>query len=207
MITESQLTGFLSMHAGFRTEFGRLAEAFTIPGDDRRVALLEEHLALVLDILHAHHTHEDDHLWPHLIDAAPQAADDLAALEAEHDVLDPLIRSVADTTVATADRARDLAALHRLVNDHLDHEERVAVPLMLAHLEPADIERDRRKALTEIGRRRMPTVFGWIASCLDDAHLEATLAEQPRLVRVLFRRFWWPAYVQRMQAMYGQAAA
>ena len=74
MITPEELSGFLSMHQGFRAEFGRLAVACRAPRDAAHAALLEEQLVLVLDVLHLHHTHEDVHLWPYLLERSPGSA-------------------------------------------------------------------------------------------------------------------------------------
>jgi hypothetical protein len=206
MITEHHLTGFKSMHAGFRHEFGRLADACRAPRDAAHATVLEEQIALVMDVLHAHHTHEDENLWPHLLACAPSAAAELDALEAEHEVLDPLITGSQDRSLPWSERAVLLQRLHDVVNDHLDHEERVAFPLMLTYLTPEDIAGDRRKAQSEFGRRRLPLVFGWIASCCDEELLADALGEQPRLARVLFRHFWWPSYSRRFRLLYGADA-
>jgi hypothetical protein len=202
MITSEELSGFLAMHQGFRAEFGRLAVACRAPRDSAHEALLEEQLALVLDVLHLHHTHEDVHLWPYLLDREPGAAADLDALEEEHEVLAPLIDAAHDSSVPLSDRAAVLDELHEVLNAHLDHEERVGVPLMLAHMTSELVRSDARKAESEIGRRRMPLVFGWLASCLDDEQLAIAVQQQPRLLRILFRRFWWPAYERRMRQLY-----
>jgi hypothetical protein len=202
MITTEELSGFLSMHQGFRAEFGRLAVASRAPRDAAHESLLEEQLALVLDVLHLHHTHEDRHLWPYLLECSPRSAADLDSLEAEHEVLAPLIDEAHDTSVPLTERARVLDELHEVLNAHLDHEERVGVPLMLAYLTPDMVRSDARKAESEIGRRRMPVVFGWLASCLDAAQLAAAVQQQPRLVRIMFRWFWWPAYERRSRQLY-----
>ena len=141
----------------------------------------------MLDVLHLHHTHEDVHLWPYLLERSPGSAADLDALEAEHEVLTPLIEAAHDAAVPLPERAVMLDELHRVLNAHLDHEERVGVPLMLEHLTPEVIRADARKAETEIGRNRMPVVFGWLASCLDDEQLAVAVQQQPRLVRIMFR--------------------
>ncbi|MFI7111436.1 hemerythrin domain-containing protein [Nonomuraea sp. NPDC050227] len=207
MITPEHLTGFLMMHAGFRAEFGRLAEACGDPRDDAHEELLAEQLALVLDMLHAHHSHEDATLWPKLTGRAPQAADALAELESEHSLLDPLIEAAADRGAPLAGRAPVLGRLHELVNEHLDHEERVAVPLMLAHLTPADVEADRRQAMDDFGRRRVPVILGWLASSADARLLAASYADLPVVARLMFRLFWWPAYRRRFTRLYGTTPA
>ncbi|MFI7470042.1 hemerythrin domain-containing protein [Nonomuraea sp. NPDC049646] len=207
MITPEHLTGFLMMHAGFRAEFGRLAEACGDPRDDAHEELLEEQLALVLDMLHAHHAHEDATLWPKLTLRAPRAADALAELESEHSLLDPLIEAAADRGAPLAGRAPVLRRLHELVNEHLDHEERVAVPLMLAHLTPGDVEADRRQAMDDFGRRRVPVILGWLASGADARLLAASYADLPVVARLMFRLFWWPAYRRRFTRLYGTTPA
>ena len=192
------------MHAAFRTEFGRLAAAFQAPRDAAHVQLLEEHLALALDILHAHHTHEDDNLWPFLISCSPQSEPEArrarggarAPRPADHRERRPVAEQVGPR--------RSLQELHDFLNRHIDHEEAVAFPLMRTFLTPQDVEDDRRKAMSEISRQRMPVVFGWIASCLDDDLFAAAMAENPRVVRLLFRKFWWPKYQRRLTALYGR---
>ncbi|MEV7012287.1 hemerythrin domain-containing protein [Streptosporangium sp. NPDC051022] len=206
MITPEHLTGFLMMHAGFRAEFGRLAEACGDPRDDAHEELLEEQLTLVLDMLHAHHSHEDDGLWPTLVGRAPEAADALAELESEHSVLDPLIAAASDRGVPLAERAPALWRLHEFVNEHLDHEERIAVPLMLRHLTLDDVEADKRQAMDDFGRRRVPVIFGWLASSADADLLAASYADLPVVARLMFRLFWWPAYRRRFTRLYGATA-
>jgi hypothetical protein len=202
MITDEELSGFLAMHQGFRAEFGRLAAACRAPRDAAHEALLEEQLALVLDVLHLHHTHEDIHLWPYLLERSPESAWELDTLELEHEILVPLIDAAGDSSIPLPQRVAVLDRLHRTLNDHLDHEEAVGVPLMLAHLTPDMVRSDARKAQREIGPRRMPTVFGWLASCLDDEQLAIALGQQPKLVRTLFRWFWWPSYERRLRQLY-----
>jgi hypothetical protein len=203
MITTAHLTGFFSMHAGFRHEFGRLAEAARAPRDAAHERLLEEQVALVLEMLHSHHHHEDEEVWPHLLQQSPESGPELDALEAEHGVLDPLIQASGDTSRPLPERAEHLQRLHEVVNEHLDHEERVGVPLMLAHQTPEMIEAHEAKAMQEFGRKRVPLIFGWLASCIDDELLVASLGGHPRVVRLLFKWFWWPAYQKRMVALYG----
>ncbi|MEO3781763.1 hemerythrin domain-containing protein [Actinocorallia sp. B10E7] len=203
MITQEQLSGFMLMHAAFRTEFGRLAEACPRPRDAEHMDLLEEQLALVLEMLHAHHRHEDETLWRRLTGREPAAHEAMAELEAEHLALDPLMRAASDRTTPLPERAVVLARLHEVVNDHLDHEEQAAVPLMLRHLTPEDLESDKRTAMNDFGRRRVPVIFGWLASCANDEQVAATLADLPPVARLMFRLFWWPAYRRRFAALYG----
>ena len=58
--------GFLLAHAAMRQEFGLLAEVAAKPLDPAHAALAEDQVALVLEVLHHHHTAEDDTIWPML---------------------------------------------------------------------------------------------------------------------------------------------
>ena len=183
MITENDLAGFLALRAGFRHELRRLADAAASPNDREHEELLEAHLALVLNLLHAHQTLQAEHVCPFLVEHAPGSAAELTALATELVHLGPLVEAVGENRTPLTERAGTIRQLHELVEQHLDREERIALPLVLMHYTPEMVERDRRTALAQIGRRRMALVFGWIASCLEEDQLAAALFEHPRLVQ------------------------
>ena len=64
---ELEMSGFLIAHAGMRQEFGLIARVAAGPLDPERAALAEDQLAMVLEVLHHHHTGEDDTIWPTLL--------------------------------------------------------------------------------------------------------------------------------------------
>jgi hypothetical protein len=204
--TELDLSGFLIAHAGMRQEFGLLARAAAQPLDAERARLVEDHLAMVLDILHHHHTAEDDTIWPTLVARVPAAAADLAALEADHARLDPLIAAAGDPARPLPERAPVLAELHEQINAHLDREEATAVPLIRAHITAAEWDALGERAVAEVGRRRIPVVYGWFASAAPAELRAAALATVPGVARILFRLFWWPAYQRRARRLYGADA-
>ena len=200
------LSGFLLAHRAMRQEFGLLAKAALQPFDLERRRLFEEQVEMVLYVLHHHHTAEDTELWPMLRERAPIARPDFDLLEAEHEQLDPLFAIVGDTTVPMAERAAALFDIHLLINAHLDREERVAVPLMRRHITVEEWEAQGRRVQKELGLRRIPRVFGWIASAGTDEQVAAALAEVPGPMRFVFRKVWQPAYARRVRALYGAAA-
>jgi len=204
MIDESRLTGFFASHAGMRAECARIAAAARQTTDRERVALLEEQLGLVLDVTHHHHTAEDELLWPMLLERAPEHRDDLQRLIDEHAAIEPALAAAGDASVPLRDRADALDALHALVNEHLDDEEKVAVPLMLRHLSEKENDALGKRALGDIGARRMPVVFGWFASGCDEQLRRAAVNDVPLVPRLLFRRFWWPSYLRRFEKLYGR---
>ena len=204
-LTRADLANFLGTHAGFRVEYARLAEASRNVRDDPHAELIESQIAFVLDVLHHHHTVEDELVWPMLLARVPAAAPALDALEAEHEHLDPLIRRASDTTVPLANRAETLDELSDALNRHLDREERDAVPLIQAHLTHADWQQVEERAAEGIGRSRMPLQYGWFVSAADDDVRELAAQGVPRLVYWLFRLFWWPSYRRRFERLYGSA--
>src|SRR3954454_3057745 len=76
-IQNEQLTDtreMLVVHSLFRREL-RLASGLVrggAPADTRRAGGISAHLQLVEDVLHHHHTSEDELLWPKLLDRVPE---------------------------------------------------------------------------------------------------------------------------------------
>jgi len=52
-------------------------------------------------------------------------------------------------------------------------------------------------------RRKLPLIFGWLASASTQEQQDAALSEVPLVLRVLFRTVWGPAYAKRFTALYG----
>ena len=206
-ITAHDLTNFLMAHAGMRAEFGRLADACRHVRDEAHADLLESQIALVLQVLHHHHTVEDELVWPALVTRVPEQAHLLQELEDQHVHIDPLIEAAGDVRVPLAERTHALQALHEALNAHLDQEERDAVPLIIAHLSRAEWERVEERAGGNIGRKQLPLVYGWLVSAApEELRLRAT-AGVPLPVQWLFRLFWWRSYRRRYERLYGDASA
>jgi len=201
------LAGFLITHAGMRQEFGLLTEVARAPRDAAHAKLIEDQVALVADTLHKHHTAEDDAIFAMLDERVPEIRDEIARLEDEHAAIDPLLQRVTDTTIPLPDRAGTMAELHVLINAHLDREERVAVPRIYTDITRAEWDALADRAMKETNRRRLPVVFGWVASAASDEHRAVALANVPAIPRVLFKLFWWPAYQRRYAALYGSRVA
>ena len=201
-----ELIGFLLAHAGMRQEFGLLANAARESLDPGREKLVEDQIALVLDVLHHHHQAEDDTIWPWLRERVPAAREGLDELEADHEQLDPLISSAGDRRTALIERAPILAELHERVNAHLDREEALAVPLIEQHVSREEWDELGKRAVKDMGRKNIPVIYGWYASAVDERRVAEALATVPWIVRVMFRRIWWPAYRKRALRLYGAQA-
>jgi hemerythrin-like domain-containing protein len=202
-LSHTDLGAFLLAHAAMRVEYGRLAGACRRVRDAQHAELVEDQIALVLDLLHHHHTVEDELVWPMLLERVPESRPALAALEAQHERIDPLLERARDARVPLSERAATLQELHEALNAHLDAEERDAVPLIERHLSRADWERVQERAAQGTSRRRLPLIYGWFASAADPEQRAIALATVPLIAQVLFRLFWWPSYQRRYERLYG----
>jgi hypothetical protein len=201
--TEPDLRGFLLAHAGFRTEYGRLAGAAGATRDAAHAQLIEDQIELVSSHLKHHHGDEDAWMWPLLRSRRPGAVAALDALEEQHERIDPLLHAVTDTSRPLADRAAPMRELHQLLNEHLNNEERDAVPILRAVVLPDEFAAAADRAMAGVPKKQLPTLFGWLASCGEPAQVASVLTTFPWPVRLLFKGLWWPAYRRRYKALYG----
>ena len=200
---EPDLAAFLMAHRGFRSEFGRLATVARAPRDTAHATLIDDQIALVMHLLHHHHTAEDTSLWPTLLTRVPDAAAALGRLEAQHEDMDPLFSAVTDRSRPLPERAAALQELHDMLNAHLDEEEREAIPLIRRFMTRAEWEGDGEEVMKSLDRSKLPLIFGWLASVSDAGQTKAALAGVPLVPRLLFRLLWGPSYAERFRALYG----
>ena len=129
----------LLVHRVFRRGFGEVPALISsvAPGDRDRARAVSEHLELMSVILHHHHLAEDELVWPKLCDRAPDVADRIHLMEDQHSAITGLIDAMESARLDwmrspdrdAADRlASTVTALSDAVTEHLDAEERDAVP-------------------------------------------------------------------------------
>ncbi|ROO85465.1 hemerythrin HHE cation binding domain-containing protein [Actinocorallia herbida] len=189
-------------HYGFRRDLGRLITAVgrVRPDDRRRVAALREHLGWVLFVLRHHHTAEDEAIWPLLRDRAPEARGTIDALEAEHAACDRWILESTDAfrefegSPAGEAGERLMTALRGLADAlgaHLAHEETEGIPLMMAHIAPAEDAAMHKAISRRFGPGKMITLLGWLTSELPpdvEEHLRRTSPKPMLLLHPLAAR-------------------
>jgi hemerythrin-like domain-containing protein len=130
------------MHHAFRRDLDAFADAVrSTPVDDRRTwKALATRWELFAEVLHKHHTAEDDHIWPALVQIG--TLEDIAvleAMEAEHEEIDPLLESCAAGFRRLAHRADEdaraalavrVCAARESLRRHLAHEETEAIAII-----------------------------------------------------------------------------
>jgi hypothetical protein len=157
------------VHGVLRRDMDRLRTVLAEePRPGRRQArALAEHVVWMTEFLDAHHTGEDEGLWPLVRERAPAAAGLLDSLEADHRLITPAAATAVDAAGRYADSADDgarvellaaLGALAAVLVPHLEREVEEAMPVVSAHLTHAEwLAWDRQynvksKSLTQLGR-------------------------------------------------------
>ncbi|MFE6334234.1 hemerythrin domain-containing protein [Streptomyces sp. NPDC057798] len=195
------LTVMYAMHDALRRELAHLDRMTT--GADRDPAHLPATVGWTLfkKALRAHHTAEDEALWPVLRGHLAGRPKDLAlleAMEAEHAAIVPLIAAIDAALAAPEVDPLGLGiltdALATGLAGHLKHEEDTALPLV-------------RRALTaeQWGRFRQvhaqllcpdaPLMLPWLLHGADEQTVAKLLALLPPRIRAAYTTKWAPAYI------------
>ena len=123
------LDGFAAMHAGLRRDAAALPAAIERASLTGSLPALQAWFAHFSRTIERHHRREDEVVWPALVEVAPDFADDLVALEADHQELDEVLAATATALDDAAsgrgihDATECATRLSTLMDDHLDREE------------------------------------------------------------------------------------
>ncbi|MGY1808467.1 hemerythrin domain-containing protein [Blastococcus sp. SYSU D00669] len=178
------LSGMFVAHHGFRRDLSRFAAASrATPVDDAETwAALAARWERFGEILHHHHVTEDTAIWPELFAAVDAQGDrgahlTLDEMEAEHDVVDPMLAACAaafaEMAAAPTPQARDhLAEVVHAAGDsiswHLSHEETEALPILQRHLSATGWRAAERMASSERSPRKVAFLVPWLADGLPE---------------------------------------
>ncbi|MEU6720995.1 hemerythrin domain-containing protein [Nonomuraea sp. NPDC046802] len=195
------MTVMYAAHDALRRELGLLAQTAAKAGDDPwRILGTAVGWELFKKVLHVHHTAEDDALWPAMREAAAGRLDDLAllaAMEAEHEAIDPLIDAIDEALAdreSGPERLADLTdALATDLTAHLRHEEDEALPLVQAIVtEPQWLHFGQVNArlIGQDASRILP----WMLDGANERAIATMLAALPEPLRRAYLNEWQPAY-------------
>jgi hemerythrin-like domain-containing protein len=198
---QHDMSMMLAFHDALRRELGHIARVTAARTDDpRQVMATAAGWQMFKAYLHVHHGCEDDMLWPVMEKSLADRPDDLAllaALEAEHAAIDPLLNAI-DATVANPatgpEHLGDLTdALASTLNAHLRHEEGEGLALIDATVTDEQWQDFGLEHGKRIGAEG-PRVFPWILEGLDDARTQHILQMVPDALRALYVNQWVGAY-------------
>ena len=168
----------LLVHRVFRREFHDVAALIDgVPvGDVVRAQVVGDHLAFMLSALHHHHEAEDDQVWPKLQARAPSNEADIQRMVDEHAAIAAAVHRVETLLAAwTKSGHREsgqqlvaaVAELSALVDEHLDDEERNALPIIEKHLRDDEWQAAIKQGASFLSARnlRLGIVLGGMVLC------------------------------------------
>ena len=198
---KNDMTMMFVMHDALRRDLDRIARLTARTDDDpKHILRTAAGWEMFKSYLHAHHTSEDELLWPPLRKALPDDADGTAlldAMEAEHAAIDPLIDGF-DAALADRDsgpaRLGELAdALASGLRAHLTHEENEGLPLI-----DSIITAEQWQAFSAGGAKQIAgdvsRFMPWVLDGAAPQVATSVLALMPLPIREAYRDEWEPAY-------------
>jgi hemerythrin-like domain-containing protein len=166
------------------------------PGAPARAGAVAEYVGFHLDGLHAHHSSEDELLWPALSERAELSDALIRRMEAQHAGVHDSIDATRRELVAwkghpTAAGSESLAAalgdvVERLAN-HLTEEERDVVPLIAAHITQAEWDHLGQVAFSKFTPNQRFTAMGEMLAAANPTEAARMLAGLPAPIKVVWR--------------------
>ena len=203
MTFDLDMTMMLTVHDAFRRELERIAKITARTDDDpRRVLSTAIGWRIFKKYLRIHHTTEDETVWGLMERELADRPDDLAllaAMEAEHAAIDPLLDAI-DT--ALGDRNAGPERLGGLVDElatslggHLGHEESDGLALIDATLNQQQWANFGALHLKRVGTE-VGTYLPWLLDSATEEWTERVLAGLPPHGRVSYQDSWRAAYAE-----------
>ncbi|WP_431868569.1 hemerythrin domain-containing protein [Nocardiopsis eucommiae] len=136
----------IGAHDAMRRQFGAMPALIAgVPaGDSASTEVVADHVLMMVDFLHAHHTSEDDHVWPRLRERCPDDVEPLIeTMDQQHAFIDGELDALAKggrrwrASADATDREAVAAVAERLLPalfEHLALEEERILPLIDQHL-------------------------------------------------------------------------
>lgn len=199
------------IHRIFRHGFATVADlARGVPeGDTGRAAALARHVEFLLDALHHHHSTEDDHLWPRLLERAEPDAVLIGRMEEQHQVvaghIEHLRRALATWRTAPAGPvlADTLDELNRALTAHFDEEEKEVLPLVRAHITSAEWQELGEAAFEKFTDDEKLIALGQMLDVATPAEAAKLFGTLPLPVRLMWRIVGRRRYGRYMRAVTG----
>jgi hemerythrin-like domain-containing protein len=196
------------IHRLIRRGFDQAQEATLAPDATERTGALVEYVGFHLDGLEAHHSTEDELLWPALHERVSMSDALIGRMEAQHadvhDAIETARRELAAWAAArtpsgAAALSTALGDLSGALADHLAEEERDVVPLIAAHITQAEWDHAGKVAFSKFTPKQRFTAMGEMLAAATPTEAARMLAGLPTPVKVVWRVFGRRRY-QRLMA-------
>ena len=199
------------IHRIFRRGFPQMAKLVrrVPPTAPARAEAVATHLDFLLNGLHNHHTGEDEHIWPLLLERAAPQAELIERMEKQHEVVaerSARVRAAIERwRVAPANGEELATALDEFTDalvEHLDDEEANVVPLLRAHIEADEWQRFGQHMFDKFTNAEKLIATGALEDVATPEEAEWFLGDLPLPIRLMWRllgRRRYARYIARVR--------
>ncbi len=202
------------IHQCFRTQFAALPSLVrSVPdGDAVRAGVLVDFMGELTTALHYHHVGEDEAMWPLLLERLDGDTSNILEMEEQHERIGELIDRALAQASAFRTSARDhrgellaatLAELSIALNEHLDEEEAVALPLVEELLSVEEWAHIAEIGHASIPKDRMLVILGYILLSASPPQREFFLAQSPLMARIVWKLMGRRTFEADYRRVYG----
>jgi hypothetical protein len=185
------------VHGALRRDLARARDVLAADppptGAQRRA--LGEHVVWMMAFLHAHHTSEDEGLWPLLLQRNPDAAALVDSLERDHAQIAPAAEAVSVTGGAYASTTDDasrvalsvaLTQLEDVLVPHLEREVAEAMPVVARSITRREWDEVERKFnLSSKSMKQLALEGHWLLDGIDPEGREVVVHVVPLVPRLI----------------------
>ena len=184
------------IHSLIRRGFEQARDAVLAPGAAARADAVAGYVGFHLDGLEAHHSSEDELIWPALRERASMSGALIRRMEDQHaglhGALDTTRRELASweaapTAARSAALATALGAVVDRLSEHLAEEERDVVPLISAHITQAEWEQLGKVAFSKFTPQQRLIATGEMLAAASPTEAARMLAGLPAPIKVIWR--------------------
>jgi len=181
-------------------------------GATDRAAAVAEYAEFQLDGLQAHHSSEDELVWPALHERASLSGALITRMEDQHARVHAAIEHARELLRpwAAAPKAESSAALANAIGavgdrlaEHLAEEERDVVPLIASHITQAEWEHLGKVSFSKFKPHQRFTAMGEMLEAASPEEAARMLAGLPPPIRIIWRLFGQRKYQRFMGAICG----
>jgi hemerythrin-like domain-containing protein len=206
------------VHTVFRREFGLAPDLVrgVADGDTERTQAVAAHLELLSMFLHHHHSGEDNHLWPRLLQrGGAEAAPVVLLMESQHEAIETTGAEVdaalaswqATASVAARDELADtLERLLAHLGEHMALEEDQALPLIAEYITAAEWGAMVQEGGADVPQETMPMMFGMMMYEGDPEVVRLALSMMPPEVQGVMGDLAKQAYATHCEQVHGTSS-